>query len=492
MAITVKKVKNKTAYGAVAMFLCAILLSLCIPSVVSANSIPSAMVENSQVSLYLKEAASSYTDDNGDEVTVMPDFSDEESKIYDIPNGYTVETDRENNISLTDINTGKTWTDSLDTEQYTFTNLTPGHIYEYSITNAFDIIVSDGQFRAEGTVRMLQLDNVYNVRDLGGWSTEKGTLRYGMIYRGTPFDYMDDSKTVRSTLTDYDREVLLNVCGIQYEIDLRNDDEIQTEVSSLGGNVSYQRFPMSYDSYVNLVKLQDDEYMQTKDVIEQVMKNTSEGTPTYIHCAAGADRTGVICYLLEAVLGVPQAQCDMDYELTAFARTGDLTDRLRTSGSWQSLVEYINDLNGNTLQEKAIQWCKDAGISEGLITEFCESMIQDSKEGTTSSDDTKLNIKIDEQQSDVQLNVVIFLIYILIINTICFILVWADKKYRSKIHIKKNIWYTLGVLFGAPGIIASMLLFRNRHRHKKLIRNLSIIFVVECLEIIIIFISSIK
>ena len=38
--------------------------------------------------------------------------------------------------------------------------------------------------------------------------------------------------------------------------------------------------------------------------------------PMYLHCTYGADRTGTICYLLEAVLGVSRGDCLKDYGLT--------------------------------------------------------------------------------------------------------------------------------------------------------------------------------
>jgi protein tyrosine/serine phosphatase len=38
--------------------------------------------------------------------------------------------------------------------------------------------------------------------------------------------------------------------------------------------------------------------------------------PMYLHCTYGCDRTGTICYLLEALLGVSRGDCLRDYGLS--------------------------------------------------------------------------------------------------------------------------------------------------------------------------------
>ena len=43
-----------------------------------------------------------------------------------------------------------------------------------------------------------------------------------------------------------------------------------------------------------------------------------EGKTVYFHCAEGADRTGTLAFLIEALLGVSESDLSKDYELTTF------------------------------------------------------------------------------------------------------------------------------------------------------------------------------
>ena len=47
-----------------------------------------------------------------------------------------------------------------------------------------------------------------------------------------------------------------------------------------------------------------------------------DNLPVYIHCTAGADRTGTICYLINGVLGVDYEDLAQDFELTSFSEQG--------------------------------------------------------------------------------------------------------------------------------------------------------------------------
>lgn len=44
--------------------------------------------------------------------------------------------------------------------------------------------------------------------------------------------------------------------------------------------------------------------------------------PVYFHCNAGADRTGTLAFLIEAVLGVSEEDVVKDYEITSFSSYG--------------------------------------------------------------------------------------------------------------------------------------------------------------------------
>ena len=55
-----------------------------------------------------------------------------------------------------------------------------------------------------------------------------------------------------------------------------------------------------------------------KAIFDPLFDYVIANKPTYFHCSAGADRTGVVALLCEAILGVSQSDCDKDYELSSF------------------------------------------------------------------------------------------------------------------------------------------------------------------------------
>ncbi len=80
----------------------------------------------------------------------------------------------------------------------------------------------------------------------------------------------------------------------------------------------------------------------------------------------GADRTGYVCLLLEALLGVPQNRCDLDYEMTSFS--GAVGTRTCTGvGNYYyvskkengvttvSGVDFINTFTGGTFQDNMLE-----------------------------------------------------------------------------------------------------------------------------------------
>ena len=84
-----------------------------------------------------------------------------------------------------------------------------------------------------------------------------------------------------------------------------------------------------------------------------------ETYPTYIHCAGGADRTGSLIYILEALCGVDEADMDIDYELTSFATIFGLRDRNVTlTISFKRFKDCFSVYPGSTVSERVANACK--------------------------------------------------------------------------------------------------------------------------------------
>ena len=184
----------------------------------------------------------------------------------------------------------------------------------------------------------------WNVRDLGGWPCDGGTVKYGLLIRG-------------GKLAAADRDVLVGDLGIQHDLDLRgregggSDDEPDMTGSPLGSDVWYTR-TQQYAWYALTPVATWQAYLRC--VIDAV----THREPVYFHCTAGADRTGTLACVLEGLLGMSQSDIDKDYELTTFysGSGSDATARRRNESDWKGLINAINAVSGDTFRDKCVRF----------------------------------------------------------------------------------------------------------------------------------------
>lgn len=210
-------------------------------------------------------------------------------------------------------------------------------------------------------LRYIRTASAPNVRDLGGWDCDGGTIRYGLLFRGG------------QPIAD-DREVLVEQLGIRHDLDLRGSESNLT-ASPLGEDVYYTR-ANAYNWY----SISNKEAW--RENLACVFEAVTHGLPVYFHCTAGADRTGTLACVLEGLLGVSRSDIDKDYELTCFA-TGTGTDnqaRRRNESEWQSLISAINAKAGNTFRDKCVSFAVELGFRAAQINAYRAAMIDGSPE----------------------------------------------------------------------------------------------------------------
>lgn len=205
-----------------------------------------------------------------------------------------------------------------------------------------------------------------NMRDLGGWPCDGGKVRYGLLFRcGQP--------------TIYARSVLVDQLHIQRELDLQGQDLTRT-TSVMGTDIDYCR-PPRYQWYTIADKT------VWKEILAFLFEGARYGRPTIFHCSAGADRTGTVACIVEALLGMSQSDIDKDYELTSFF-TGTDTDlhaRRRNEREWSGLIDQINTLPGSTFRDKVVNWAASMGFTAAEINAFRAAMIDGTPETVTPS-----------------------------------------------------------------------------------------------------------
>lgn len=227
-----------------------------------------------------------------------------------------------------------------------------------------------------GTLKPLDvrryINTVYaaNVRDIGGWPCDGGSVKYGLLYRG-------------GEITENDRAVLVGECGVRHELNLRGTSEANRTASPLGSDIWYT-CPTEFVWY----SLTDKETW--KEILNCVIDAVIHNEPVYFHCSAGADRTGTVACILEAMLGMSQSDIDKDYELTCFY-TGTGTDaqaRRRNETDWKNLITQINQYTGSSFRDRAVNFATACGVPISKINAYRAAMSTGTPETLTGGTHT--------------------------------------------------------------------------------------------------------
>ena len=155
---------------------------------------------------------------------------------------------------------------------------------------------------------------------------------------------------------------MLNEMKIVTEIDLRggkNDPSEHGNISSsmLGNSVAYHHIGMNWEG--NLLNLNREEL---REVFSILAKESSY--PLIFHCSIGTDRTGIIAYFVNGLLGVDQTDLYRDYLFSNFAYIEGARD---LGGILTSYVADVRSKAGKTLSQKIRTTLLEIGVTEAEI-----------------------------------------------------------------------------------------------------------------------------
>ena len=263
------------------------------------------------------------------------------------------------------------------TSSYLIWNLTPGRTYKYSVADGKKVLAK-GKFSTTGRRRMIYAPSVHNFRDLGGQVTTDGkTLRYGKIYRGGQLTYKGDGDKKNSVvlqISEEDIRLMHDDLGIRGELDFRYDGELGYNDDIEGNDIDFS--PLGSDAaYYNIQTHHAGQFEMDKlhgKVLKTVLSHLRKGEAVYLHCVAGADRTGMMCLLLEGLLGVSESDLLKDYELTTFSIYGY---RHRDGHDMTHGLPLLKAYPGKTLQEKITNLFLEEGVTQQEIDEFKRLML---------------------------------------------------------------------------------------------------------------------
>ena len=245
-------------------------------------------------------------------------------------------------VTLTRKRDGKTAVYSAKSGRAEIYNLTIGDQYTWQVKIGYMTSESRTFFTEAQAPRLLRIGGISNVRDIGGYvTTDEKALKQELLYRSSELDCHFD-------ITDDGKRQLTNQLGIRTEIDLRG---INGEpVSAVLDGVTYVNFPVA--AYGDIFE------ENQKELYRRIFTLLSERStyPALIHCWSGADRTGTLCYVLGALLGIDEGELELDYELSSFSVCGNRSVSTDDFKNFKSLF-YSLGSNARTAAENFLLSC---------------------------------------------------------------------------------------------------------------------------------------
>ena len=244
------------------------------------------------------------------------------------------------------------WTYTCTGTTVSVYNLMVGYNYywkvEATLENGNTSLSPVSTFKTAATCpRMIFVEGITNMRDMGGWQTESGkTVKQGLLFRCGRLNKSGSSQ-IKTEITENGKKTMLDMLKIKTEIDLRmvSNNEVGglTDTSPLGDGVQYAQCPMDYTAS-NLLTGNK----QKIATIFGILSNENN-YPVIYHCNIGTDRTGIISFLVDGLLGVSEEDLYRDYLMSNF---GNIGGSRNVSSIQRNYVNYIKSFNGDTLSQK--------------------------------------------------------------------------------------------------------------------------------------------
>ena len=263
-------------------------------------------------------------------------------------------------------------------------NLKRASTYYYQLVDG-ENVSQMGSFETADYTRVMTMGGVNNVRDLGGYMTSYGVrTRQGLIFRGYEINEKGWSGGHNASYTPETQEVAERDMSLGLELDLRAKSgtyQGNQEKSAVEG-VEYKR--CAINSYANFIKdpnKTSESENANRNLPQEIFEALANADQkhVYFHCWGGADRTGTIAFLLNAICGVSYTDLIIDFEITS--QTNNTRCHMHNSNSAffpQFLYEFTQ-MEGfdfeKTVNENAVTLLKKVGVSDETIEDVRKVMI---------------------------------------------------------------------------------------------------------------------
>ncbi len=283
--------------------------------------------------------------------------------ISNIPTGVIIDKITVDISKSQDISDPRTFTVSGNERTINITHLEADTKYYYRINLFPTDYCACGSFKTADTIRVVNLAGVPNVRDIGNHTLTNGKkIKQGLFYRGGELDGIFDAN---SKINSTGIAVANQVFEFKTEMDLRTPTAGSDKNHSVAGlNASYKCYNAS--SYSDIFNESGKASM--KNIFTDLANK--DNYPVYVHCTYGFDRTGSVCFILEALLGLDIESIEKEYYMSRLAYPNVSTDR------FDELVSGLDQYDGISTKQKAESYLLSAGITQEQIDSIREILTE--------------------------------------------------------------------------------------------------------------------
>ena len=231
--------------------------------------------------------------------------------------------------------------------------------------------------------RVVYVPDVLNFRDIGGWESSLvpgAKINQGLYFRCAQLDAAQGSTTSKLDSAGKGKAALKEL-GIKCDIDMRDKGNQPSNGVSAANSADW---PFTFVSAAvpsgsEGVRWEGGTYQGT-DIAKQYVTifnaiANCDNEPALLHCTYGADRTGIVSFFLEALLGMNQVDMTRDYLWTQFTKGRNVKILEADGAEFPQWISKTQDCEGATFADKMENHLISFGIDKGTLEHIREIFI---------------------------------------------------------------------------------------------------------------------
>ena len=233
--------------------------------------------------------------------------------------------------------------------------------------------------------RVVYVPDVLNFRDIGGW--ESSLVAGAKINQGLYFRCAQLNGAAGSTTSKLDSAgkglAALKELGIKCDIDMR-DSYNQPNSGKGPSPANTADWPFTFVSAAvpsgsEPVRWEGGTYQGT-NIAEQYVKifnaiANCDNEPALLHCTYGADRTGIVSFFLESLLGMSQEDMTKDYLWTQFTKGRNVIIDPADGAEFPQWISKTEACEGATFADKMENHLISFGIEKATLEHIREIFV---------------------------------------------------------------------------------------------------------------------